>query len=153
MSSTKTNSSAGSTSNTFTRAPGASSPDIDRLRSQQFQVDPTIGARLGEAQRSLKNQFRNPAGGYTTPQMRDAIERSQSRELFQQGGAQMRAGQFDVNQQDYGRNLAVAGLTAPPLVQSGSSYTGQEKFKTPFSAKIMPALQSGSQAAAAMGGM
>lgn len=85
--------------------------------------------------------------------MRDAIERSQSRELFQQGGAQMRAGQYDVNQQDYGRNLAVAGITAPPLVQSGSSYTGQEKFKTPFSAKIMPALQAGAGAAAGMGGV
>lgn len=84
--------------------------------------------------------------------MRDAIERSQSRELFQQGGAQMRAGQYDVNQQDYGRNLAVAGLTAPPLVQSGSSYTGGQKNKTPFSAKIMPALQQGAQTAATVAG-
>jgi hypothetical protein len=81
--------------------------------------------------------------------MRDAIERSQSRELFQQGGAQMRAGQYDVNQQDYGRNLAVAGLTAPPLVQSGSSYTGQQQAKSPFSSKILPMLQSGASTAAA----
>jgi len=128
--------------------PGADSPDIQKLRDQKFQVDPTIGARLGEAERTLKQSFVNPAGGYTTPQMRDAILRSQTRELFQQAGAQTRAGQYDVNNQNYARNAFVAGLTAPPLVQTGSTGTSTEKYKTPFSAKIMPAIQTGAQIAA-----
>lgn len=139
--------------------PGASSPDIDAYRAMQFKVDPTIGARLGEAQRGLKDQFINPTGGYVTPSMKDAITRSQTRELFQQGGAQTRAGQYDVNSLNLQKAGNLAALTAPPLVQTGSSGTSSgtssstDKFKTPFSAKIMPALQSGAQAAAAgMGG-
>jgi hypothetical protein len=60
-----------------------------------------------------------------------------------------RAGQFDVNNLNMGKMQYLAGLTAPPLVQSGSSST--DKFKTPFSAKIMPALQTGAQVASGMG--
>lgn len=63
-----------------------------------------------------------------------------------------RAGQYDVNNQTYQKNAYLAGLTAPPLVQTGQSGTTTEKFKTPFSAKIMPALQSAATAAAGMSG-
>ena len=124
--------------------------DIDRLRNTQFQIDPTIGYRAGAAKRQLGQSFINPLGGYSTPQRDEAIRRSMGRQIDEDAATQFRAGQYDVNNQNYSRNLAVAGLTAPPLVQSGSSYTGQEKFKTPFSAKIMPALQQGAQTAAMM---
>lgn len=152
------------TTNTFERLPGAESADIDRVRNMQFRVDPTIGARVGEAQRNLKASFNNPLGGYSSPQQRDAIMRSQQREIFQQSGAQTRAGQYDVNQQNYGKNAFVAGLTAPPLVQTGSSgqssgtssgqSTGQSNTvqTTPFSSKILPALQQGAETAAMFAG-
>lgn len=156
MSSTKTNTttSSGSTQNQFQRLPGASSPDIDRLRNTQFQVDPTIAFRQASGQRQLERTLNSPTGGYRTAAMRDALQLQGQRELGQQAGMESRAGQYDVNNQNYGRNLAVAGITAPPLVQSGSASQGTqvEKNKTPFSAKIMPALQSGAQAAAGMGG-
>jgi hypothetical protein len=128
--------------------PGASSPDIDTLRNTQFRVDPTIAFRQAAGQRQLQRTLDNPAGGYRTPAMRDALLLQGQRELGEQAGMESRAGQYDVNNQTYGKNLAVAGLTAPPLVQSGSSYTGTEKYKTPFSAKIMPAIQTGAQIAA-----
>jgi hypothetical protein len=67
----------------------------------------------------------SPTGGYVTPQIRDAIQRSQQRELFQQGGEQTRAGQFDVNRLNYGRNAAVAGMTAPVLTNTGGTSTGK----------------------------
>lgn len=35
----------------------------------------------------------------------------------------MRQGQYDVNRLNYGRDLSVAGLTAPQLVNTGSSGT------------------------------
>lgn len=129
--------------------PGASSPDIDRLRSQQFQIDPTIGFRAGAAKRNLNNSFINPLGGNSTPQRDEAIRRSQSRDIDQQAAMESRAGQFDVNRLQSQNNQFLAGLTAPPLVNSGSTSTGQEQFRTPFSAKIMPALQSAAQVAAA----
>src|ERR1041384_8383540 len=142
MSSTKTT--TADTKNHYERMPGATSPDIDALRATHFQVDPTIVYRVGGAIRRQQNQFNNPAGGYTTPQMRDAIGRSQERELMQEGGAQFRAGAHDVNSQNFQKNAYLASLTAPPLVQTGGSTT--EKYKTPFSAKILPAIQAGAQA-------
>src|ERR1043165_8790950 len=136
MSSTKTNTSTGTTTNQFQRMPGAESADIDRLRQQQFQVDPTIGYRAGAAKRQLNNTFINPLGGNSTPQRDEAIRRSMSRQIDEDAAIQSRAGQYDVNQQNYQKNAYLAGLTAPPLVQSGSTSTGVDKFKTPFSAKI-----------------
>lgn len=95
--------------------------DVQVLRSHQFQIDPTIGYRVGGAIRRMQDSYQNPLGGYTTPQIRDATMRSQERELMQQGGQQFREGAYDVGNQQYGQKLAVAGMTAPRLVQTGSS--------------------------------
>lgn len=140
MSSTKTSTGTTTTQNQFQRLPGASSPDIDTLRGTQFKVDPTIGFRQAAGKRQLERTLNSPTGGYRTAAMRDALQLEGERELGQQAGMESRAGQYDVNNQTYGKNLAVAGLTAPPLVQSGSTGTQVEKNKTPFSAKIMPSL-------------
>ena len=90
----------------------------------------------------------NPAGGYTTPQIQDARRNAANRAIDEQSGMEARAGQYDVNNLNLGKSQFLAGLTAPPLVQSGSSYTGQQSLKTPFSSKIMPALQTGASVAA-----
>jgi hypothetical protein len=147
LSSTKTNTST--TENRYQRMPGASSPDIDTLRSSEFKVDPSIGYRAAGSRNRLNASLLNPTGGYTTPQIQDARRMSANREIDEQAAMAGRAGQFDVNNLNMGKMQYLAGLTAPPLVQSGSSST--DKFKTPFSAKIMPALQTGAQVAANMG--
>lgn len=149
MSSTKTNSSSGSSTNTFTRAPGASSPDIDNLRNTQFQIDPSIQYRAASARNRVNAGLNNPLGGYSTPQIADARRSAAYRDIDEQASMAGRAGQFDVNNLNLGKSQFLAGLTAPPLVNSGSSYTGQQQFKTPFSSKILPMLQSGASAAAA----
>lgn len=87
-------------------------------------------------------------GGYTTPQIRDATLRSGERDIDQQAGMESRAGQYDVNAQTYQKNAYLAGLTAPPLVQTGQSGTQIGAYKTPFSAKIMPMLQGAAGGAA-----
>lgn len=127
--------------------PGASSPDIDTLRNTQFKVDPTIGFRAGSAKRRLENSYNNPLGGYTTPQIRDAQLRSGERSIDEQAGMESRAGQYDVNNQTFQKNAYLAGLTAPPLVQTGTSGTQTGSYKTPFSAKIMPLLMQAGQTA------
>jgi len=62
-----------------------------------------------------------------TPQIRDAIMRSERRGLMQQAGEQAREGQFDVNRLNQSRNLALAGLTRPILTQTGSTSSQQGK--------------------------
>lgn len=99
-------------------------PDVQRLRGQEFEVDPTISYRVGGALRRMRDRFNNPLGPYMTASQREAIARGEERELMQTGGQQFREGQFDVNRQNYARNLAVAGMTAPQLVQQGSESSG-----------------------------
>ncbi len=102
-------------------------PDIVRARQDTAQVDPSIGYRLGDQQRQLNESFASPTGGYVTPQIRDAIKRSQGRELMQEAGAQTRAGQYDVNRLNQSKDLALAGLTRGVNETGTSSGTGTVK--------------------------
>lgn len=112
----------GNTSTTTT--PASDTADINRLRNQQFSVDPSIGYRVGGAIRRMQDSFQNPLGGAATPAMRDAIMRSQERELLQSGSEAMREGIHDVNQMDYARNAMLAGLTQPTTQTGTSSQSG-----------------------------
>lgn len=166
MSTTKTNTSTSSGTqsgqfsqqNQFERLPGASSPDIDALRSAKYEVDPNIAYRGASSRARLNKLYNNPAGGFVTPQMRDRLIAQGGREIDQDSAMASRAGQFDVNNLNMQKGQFLAGLTAPPLVNTGASGTSSgttsgtstDKFKTPFSAKIMPALQTGAQVAAAV---
>ena len=66
-------------------------------------------------------------GGYTTPQIRDAVLRSGQRELMQQAGQQTREGAYDVNRLNQSRNLALAGLTRGTQEAYSSQGTGTVK--------------------------
>lgn len=50
--------------------------------------------------------------------------RSGSRELMQRSGEETRAGQYDVNRLNFGRDSAVAGMSQPVLTQTGSTSQG-----------------------------
>lgn len=86
-------------------------PDIIAARADKAQIDPSIGYRLAEKERQLESDLSNPLGGATTPQIQDAIRRSERRELMQQAGQQAREGASDVNRLNQSKNLALAGLT------------------------------------------
>ncbi len=101
-----------------------STADIDKLRSTKFEVDPGIGAQFGAARRQLKNSFAQPTGAYYNPQVKEAQMRSANERLGEQESNAFRQGQFDSNRLGYGRDLAVAEMTAPTLVQQGSTSTG-----------------------------
>ena len=103
-----------------TTTPQSDTPDINRLREQKFQIDPSINYRVGGALRRMKDQIANPLGGYGTAQTRDATMRSQERSLLESGSQAMREGQRDVNSQDFARNATLAGLTQG-TTQSGTS--------------------------------
>lgn len=109
---------------TQTTIPQANTPDIERLRAQKFQVDPSIGHRVGGAIRRMKDQMVNPLGGLGTGQTRDAIMRSQERSLLESGSQAMREGQNAVNAQEFGRNATLAGLTQGTTASGTSNQTG-----------------------------
>lgn len=121
---TQTQTQSGSGGFTQTTTPQADTEDIKRLRAQKFQVDPTIGYRVGGALRRMKDQISNPLGGYGTGQTRDATMRSQERSLLESGSQAMREGQRDVSQQEAARNTVLAGLTQGNTSSGTSSQTG-----------------------------
>lgn len=121
----QTSTQTGTTTNQYGFQNVPSTPDIERARNDSAQIDPSIGYRLGEKERQLDESLASPTGGFITPQIRDAIKRSNMREMQQEAGAETRAGQFDVNRLNQSRNLALAGLTRPILTQTGSTSSGK----------------------------
>lgn len=101
-----------------------STPDLDNLRNQKFEVDPGLSAQYGRQRQQLEHGFNQPTGAYYSPQVKDAMLRSGRERLGQQEAEAYRGGQFDKNKLDYSRNLAVAGMSDPVLTQTGSSSTG-----------------------------
>lgn len=126
-----------------TTTPQADTADINRLREQQFRVDPTIGHRVGGALRRMKDQMTNPLGGYGTGQTRDATMRSQERALLESGSQAMREGQHGVNQQEFARNATLAGLTQGVTAGGTSNQSGQMSgtgsTSTPLTGQIISA--------------
>lgn len=122
---TQTQTQSGTGSFNQTTTPQSDTEDINKLRKQQFKIDPTIGYRVGGALRRMKDQIANPNGGYATGQIRDAQERSQERSLLESGSEAMREGQNTVNQQDFARNATLAGMTQGTTASGTSNQTGQ----------------------------
>jgi hypothetical protein len=123
-----------------------STPALDTLRSKTFEIDPGIAAQYGRQRSDLNRGFANPTGGYASPQVRDMQRQSGLERLGRDEAQAMREGQYDVNKLGYGRDIAVAGMSAPQLVQSGS--TGTQKGTTIQSESPWGAIASaGAQAA------
>lgn len=122
---TQTQSQSGSGAFNQTTTPEANTPDIQKLRAQKFQIDESIGYRVGGALRRMKDQMNNVNGGYSTGQIADAQQRSQERSLLESGSQAMRQGQQDVNQQDFARNATLAGMTQGTTSSGTSSQSGQ----------------------------
>lgn len=99
-------------------------PDIAKLRGAKFEVDPGLKSEYANLRAGVDKGFAAPTGAYYNPQVKDAIRRSSQERLGQQEAQAFREGQFDANKLGYSRDVAVAGMTAPTLVQRGSSSTG-----------------------------
>lgn len=102
-----------------------STPALDKLRSSTFEVDPGIAAQYGKQRQDLNRSFAQPTGAAYSPQVRDQILRSSNERLGSQQAEAQRGGQNDVNKMNYGRDLAVAGFSAPQLTQTGTTGTQQ----------------------------
>lgn len=118
-----TQSTKSSTTASYGQIQPQSNQYTDAFADWRPQMDPTIGFRAGAAKRRLDDSFINPLGGYSTPQRDEAIRRSANRGIDQQAGMEMRAGQFDVNQQRAGQLGSLASMMQPRIVQTGT--TGQ----------------------------
>jgi hypothetical protein len=97
--------------------------DVSAFRDFRPQADPGIAAQFGAERNRLNSSFINPLGGNYSPRIMDAIKRSEGRDISQRESQAFRQGSYDVNQQRQGQLGALAAMTAPRLLQTGSSGT------------------------------
>lgn len=93
-----------------------------------------IRAQFDRARQDLSNSYINPLGAYTTPDVRDKAMREQNFNL-DQGQAVALGNAANQNQQNaFGQQATVAGLTAPVSYNSGSTksdkWTGGDTLST-----------------------
>lgn len=94
------------------------------LSEWQPTANPGVGYAFASAKSALGNSFANPAGGYTTPELRDRILRSGLSDLAMKESQARSAAQYDVNNQNYAKLSTLANLTNPRLVQTGGTSSG-----------------------------
>ena len=98
------------------------------LEAWQPEIDPGLAYGFARRRADLERVARNPLGAYSTPEMREQLQRSDTGELGQQEAQAMRAGQYDVNQQEMNKRLALAHLNAPvPMKQWGYQSEAYQK--------------------------
>lgn len=117
-------SSAFNNTNTYNWMTAPETADVQALRDFKFTADPRIGYTYGNARNQAANSFNNPIGGNYSPQMRDQILRSTLSDLSQREGQAYSEANQGLQGQQFAQRGALASLTAPRLVQSGSSGTG-----------------------------
>lgn len=125
--------------------------DVQALRNFQFVADPSLGFAFGSAKNQIGNSFNNPIGGFYSPQQRDSILRSTYADLgMKEAQAKTEANQA-LQGLRFGQKSTVAALTAPRLVQTGSSGSGtsQGSGTAVQSSPILPDLLVGGATGAA----
>lgn len=110
--------------NTSNTTSVADTPDIQAYRAWQPQTDPGLSYQYANARNRLNQSFDNPLGGYATPAMRDAMQRSGNRQLNQDESQAFRQGTYDVNAQKGAQLGSLAGLTRGTTSTGTSSGTG-----------------------------
>ena len=109
--------------NTYSYQTPPKTQEITDYKNWNPTEDPGIQYGIGNARNRLQDSIQNPQGAYTTPAIRDAVSRTGNENLTQLEGELHREGHADVNRQEQNKLAGIAGLTAPQLVQSGSTTT------------------------------
>jgi len=90
------------------------------------QINPRIRAQFAGARQEVDDQFVNPMGQFTTQAVRDATKRAGKQSLSQQENQALNEADYMTNATDFERQMALAGITTPSLVQTGGTTTTTE---------------------------
>lgn len=136
--------------NTFGQITPEETPDIAAMRGFEFGVDPGIATAYGSAKNRVANTFNSSIGGNYSPQIRDAMLRSQYRDLAQQQAAAHSQAYSDTQGSRFGQKVATASMTQPKIVQTGASGTGTgtSSGTTTMSQPLLPDIIGGAAAGA-----
>jgi hypothetical protein len=116
--------STSTTANTYGYMTPPDTGDISALRDFKFEHNPAIPYMYANARNKLESSYNSPTGGYTNPQIRDAQIRAGSRGLAQDESQALREENTGFQGMQFGQKQAVAGMTAPRLVNTGGTTKG-----------------------------
>ncbi len=117
--------------NTYSHMTAPDTQDTIRLRelaNQNQGPDPSIRYAFANARKDLDNSYQNPLGAYTSPAVRDAANRASSERLGMAQNVALQDSNRASQQQQFGQQSALAGLTAPQLVQTGGTTVQQQSM-------------------------
>jgi hypothetical protein len=97
--------------------------DIKSLRDMKATTNPTIPYQYAAARENLANSYKSPLGAATSSAVRDAAGRSAHNRMGMEQAISMANVYNDADNTNFARQAAVAGMTAPQLVQTGGSGT------------------------------
>jgi len=121
--------------NEYKYMPPPTSPDISNVQAtvnEGDNYDPGIIHQYGLAERDLRESYDNPMGGYANEQVKDAAQHDRATELNMRRDMALREGHAQSKKTQFARQYAVANLTKPPLVNSGSTGHETTKVSDPF---------------------
>jgi len=96
------------------------------IANKPVSINPAIQGMYGQLEGEIKNSYNDPFGSYTNQDVKEKSLRSNLHKLAADKGRAMNEGFFDAENQQFGRKVAAAGMTAPQLVQTGSTSTGNQ---------------------------
>jgi hypothetical protein len=138
--------------NTFGYVPAQVTKEMQAVIDMKAQKDPTIPYRSAAQREDLANSYSNPLGSYTTPAVREAVNRSAGQRLAMDEAQANAESQFNVDNENYNRAVTGANLSAPRFVQTGGSSTGTTTQSGGFLGDLALGL-AGSAGSYATGGM
>lgn len=99
----------------------------DDFAAWRPEGDPTRAYQFARQRNDIKNNYNNPLGAYTTPEMREQMTKSALEENGQAEGQSALAEQSALNEQR-GQQLGnLAQLGAPKMAQTKGTTTQQQK--------------------------
>lgn len=133
-------------------------PDIAALRAEvnkPIQVDPSLQYIYANRKKDLESDITNPFGNASqySPEMQNAMRYAGRNEIDQQYGQASKEAYSAAEQNKMNQRYALAGLTAPQLVQTGGTTIQKKPYNwgSLFGQLIGGGQQLGSAAIAAGG--
>lgn len=106
--------------NTYQQLPVT--PQVQQLQTMVNRgSDPSIPYAYAQRRQDVQNSYQNPLGAYTTPAVKDASERVANERLSMDEAAAIAASNYNAQQQAFGQQATVAGLTQPVMTSSTTS--------------------------------
>lgn len=97
--------------------------DVKALRDYKFTADPSIAYNTAAAKKQFNASLDSPFSAGYNPAIKAAIQRSGNADINMRGAEQASEANQGLQTQNYAQKLQVAGMTAPQLVNTGSSGT------------------------------